>query len=221
MPMTRRHRRGPLLSVAAVGFGILVLGACGGDDDDSSSTSTTGAPVSSTAPSSAFPETTVTTTTPATATATAAPTTAVYVTEGASVMVTNASRVDGAAGRMSERLAAVGFTMVEPGNYSLGTLETTKIYQDPTNPQALAVAESLKTAFGGGDIEIVEMGAPPPVDTGDALGATVLIAMGNDTADKTLDELQGITTTTAPASTIAEPSGSTDSTESTTASTTA
>jgi hypothetical protein len=220
MPMTRRHRRGPLLSVAAVGFGILLLGACGGDDDDdSSSTSTTAAPVSSTAPSSAFPVTTVAPTAPPTATA--APTTAVYVTEGASVMVTNASRVDGAAGRMSERLAAVGFTMVEPGNYSLGTLETTKIYQDPTNPQALAVAESLKTAFGGGDIEIVEMGAPPPVDTGDALGATVLIAMGNDTADKTLDELQGITTTTAPATTIADATGSTDSTESTTASTTA
>jgi hypothetical protein len=220
MPMTRRHRRGPLLSVAAVGFGILLLGACGGDDDDdSSSTSTTAAPVSSTAPSSAFPEPTVAPTAPATVTA--PPTSAVYVTEGASVMVTNASRVDGAAGRMSERLAAVGFTMVEPGNYSLGTLETTKIYQDPTNAQALAVAESLKTALGGGDIEIVEMGAPPPVDTGDALGATVLIAMGNDTADKTLDELQGITTTTAPGTTIADATESTDSTESTTASTTA
>ena len=78
-------------------------------------------------------------------------------------------------------------------------------------------AESLKAAFGGGDIEIVEMGAPPPVDGGDALGATVLVAMGNDIADKTLEELQGITTTTtaAPETTTA------DSTESTTASTTA
>lgn len=131
-------------------------------------------------------------------------------------MVTNASRVDGAAGRMSDRLAAVGFTMVAPGNYSLGTIETTMIYQDPANPQAMAVAESLKAALGGGDIQIVEMGSPPPVDTGDALGATVLIAMGNDTADKTLDELQGITTTTAaPETTQPETSGST--TESTTA----
>jgi hypothetical protein len=41
------------------------------------------------------------------------------------------------------------------------------------------------------------MGTPPPVEGGDAKGATVLIAMGNDIADKTLDELQGITTTTA------------------------
>jgi hypothetical protein len=151
------------------------------------------------APTSAITQTTtaIVTTPPA------APTTIAYVTEGASVMVTNASRVDGAAGRMSDRLAAVGFTMVEPGNYSLGTIEVTKIYQDPANPQAMVVAESLKAALGGGAIEIVEMGTPPPVDGGDAKGATVLIAMGNDTADKTLDELQGITTTTAaPQSTV-------------------
>jgi hypothetical protein len=191
--MSRRHRRAPLLSIAAVAAGILLLGACGGDDDDDSSTSsTTEAPLITVAPTSAIPETTATTTTPP-----AAPTTIAYVTEGASVMVTNASRIDGAAGRMSDRLAAVGFTMVEPGNYSLGTIEVTKIYQDPANPQAMVVAESLKAALGGGAIEIVEMGTPPPVDGGDAKGATVLIAMGNDTADKTLDELQGITTKTA------------------------
>jgi hypothetical protein len=154
-------------------------------------------------------------------TATSPPTTVAYVTEGASVMVTNASRIDGAAGRMSDRLAKVGFTMVAPGNYSLGTLETTKIYQDPTNPQAMAVAQSLQQALGGGDIEIVEMGAPPPVDTGDALGATVLVAMGNDTADKTLEELQGITTTTAPPETTTPESSGSSSSESTTASTTA
>jgi LytR cell envelope-related transcriptional attenuator len=212
--MSRRHRRAPLLSIAAVAAGLLLLGSCGGDDDDDddSTATTTEAPVISSAPTSAIPETTATTSTVA-----ATPSTVAYLTEGASVMVTNASRVDGAAGRMSERLAAVGFTMVEPGNYSLGTLEVSKIYHDPANPQALAVAESLKAAFGGGEIEILEMGTPPPVDGGDAKGATVLVAMGNDIADKTLEELQGITTTTtaAPETTTA------DSTESTTASTTA
>ena len=204
------------MSIAAVAAGILLLGACGDDDDDDSSTS------SSTTEAAQITTATTSEITSATVAATTAPpvaTTVAYVTEGASVMVTNASRVDGAAGRMSERLGAVGFTMVEPGNYSLGTIELTKIYQDPANAQALAVAESLKAAFGGGDIEIVEMGAPPPVDTGDALGATVLVAMGNDIADKTLDELQGITTTTAaPATTQPESSGSSESsTESTTA----
>jgi hypothetical protein len=212
--MSRRRRRAPLLSVAAIAAGILLLGACGGDDDDDdtdTSATTTDAPVISTAPTSAISQTTATTTIPTTT-----PTTVAYVTEGASVMVTNASRIDGAAARMTDRLAAVGFTTVEPGNYSLGTLEVSKIYHDPANPQALAVAESLKAAFGGGDIEIVEMGTPPPVDGGDALGATVLVAMGNDIADKTLEELQGITTTTAaPETTTA------DSTESTTATSTA
>ncbi len=197
--MSRRRRRAPLLSLAAVAAGILLLGACGGDDDDDSATSsTTEAPLITVGTTPAITETTATTTP-----ATVAPTTIAYVTEGASVMVTNASRVDGAAGRMSDRLAAVGFTMVEPGNYSLGTIELTKIYQDPANPQAMAVAESLKAALGGGEIEIVEMGTPPPVEGGDAKGATVLIAMGNDTADKTLDELQGITTTTAAPATTA------------------
>jgi hypothetical protein len=211
--MSRRRRRAPLLSIAAVAAGTLLLGACGGDDDDADSTSTTtSAPAISTAPTTpTFPEATLSNTTVATV-----PSTVAYVTEGASVMVTNASRIDGGAARMSDRLAAVGFTMVEPGNYSLGTLEVTKIYHDPANPQALAVAESLKAAFGGGDIEIVEMGTPPPVDGGDAKGATVLIAMGNDIADKTLDELQGITTTTAaPASTTADTTGSTTATSTT------
>ena len=208
-----------MLSLAAVAAGILLLGACGGDDDDDdddASATTTEAPVISSAPTSAIPDTASTAATVTTPAVT--PTTVAYVTEGASVMVTNASRVDGAAGRMSERLTAVGFTMVEPGNYSLGTLEVTKIYHDPANPQALPVAESLKAAFGGGDIEILELGTPPPVDGGDALGATVLVAMGNDIADKTLEELQGITTTTT---TAAPETTTADSTESTTASTTA
>ena len=204
------------MSIAAVAAGILLLGACGDDDDDDSSTS------SSTTEAAQITTATTSEITSATVAATTAPpvaTTVAYVTEGASVMVTNASRIDGAAGRMSDRLAAVGFTMVEPGNYSLGTIETTMIYQDPANPQAMAVAESVKAALGGGDIQIVEMGAPPPVEGGDALGATVLVAMGNDTADKTLDELQGITTTTAAsATTQPESSGSSESsTESTTA----
>jgi hypothetical protein len=179
----------------------LVLGACGGDDDEESSetsaaSSTTPAPVV-TQPLVTAP---VITTPPVTT-----PVAVSYVTEGASVMVTNASRVDGGAGRLSERLAAVGFAMVAPGNYALGQLEVTKIYYDAANPSARAVADSLKAAFGGGVIEVLELPVPPPVDTGDALGAGVLVAMANDIADTTLDELQGITppATTAPAATTA------------------
>ncbi len=204
-------------SIGCIASALLLLGACGGDDDDDDTASTTtDAALTTTAPTSAISETTVTTTIAA---ATTTPTSVAYVTEGASVMVTNASRVDGAAGRMSDRLAQVGFTVVEAGNYSLGTIETTQILYDPTNPQALPVAQSLQQALGGGDIQVVEMGSPPPVEGGDLKGATVLIAMGNDTADKTLEELQGIapTSTAATTESTTESSGPATSTESTTA----
>jgi hypothetical protein len=115
---------------------------------------------------------------------------------------------------MSDRLAAVGFTVVEPDNYTLGDLETTQILYDPTNAAALPVAQSLQAAFGGGSIQVVEIGSPPPIAGGDMRGATVLVAMGNDIADKSLEELQGV----APPATSAAPESTTGST---TASTTA
>jgi len=176
---------------------VLTLGACGGDDDDgddttesTSSSTVANLPTTPITLATTPTETLPTVTTPVTATA---PT---YVTEGAAVLVANASRVDGGAGRLSDRLAAVGFSMVTPGNSKEGPIDTTKIYFDPANTAAQAVAESLKAALGGGAIEVLPITTPPPIDTGELAGAGVLIAMGNDVADKTLDELQGIVTTT-------------------------
>jgi hypothetical protein len=185
------------ITVACMAAGAMLLGACGGDDDDETTDDTTATDSSATLPTSTSSTlaTTPTATLPVETTP-ATPVTPTYVTEGAAVLVANASRVDGAAGRMSDRLAAVGFSMVTPGNSTEGPLETTKIYFDPAVPASQAVAESVKAAFGGGAIEVLPMTVPPPIDTGDLAGANVLVAMGNDTADKTLDELQGITTTT-------------------------
>lgn len=197
-----RTRHG--LSVG-IGLAVVALAGCGGGDDDAStSTSTTTAAVVTqppivTQPVVTEPPTPVTT----------VPASVTYVTEGASVLVSNASRVDGAAGRMTERLAAVGYTTVDAANYTLGKLDVTKIYYDPANPAAQAVAEGLKAAFGGGAITVSELPAPPPVSTGDLAGAGVLVAMGNDIADKSLEELQGIVTTTvAPSSTAPADTGS-------------
>ena len=106
-------------------------------------------------------------------------------------MVANSSGINGAATRMSDRLEVVGFTMDEPTNGSEGQLEITKVYFDPANENALAVAESVRLALGGGDIELFEMGVPAPVESGEIGDATVLVSMGNDTADKSLEELQG------------------------------
>ncbi len=179
----------------------MLLGACGGDDDDETTEDTTTDSSATLPPSTSSTLATTPTATAPTATTPITPVTPTYVTEGAAVLVANASRVDGAAGRMSDRLAAVGFSMVTPGNSTEGPLETTKIYFDPAVPASQAVAESIKAAFGGGAIEVLPMTVPPPIDTGDLAGANVLVAMGNDTADKTLDELQGITTTTTTAPT--------------------
>jgi hypothetical protein len=203
---SRGTNRRSRTTVAIAGFAAaaLVLGACGGDDDDAGDATTTTL-------SSAQPQQTTTTRAAAT---TVAPTTTTLpplelVTEGAIVMVANASRINGAAGRMTDQLEVVGFTMEEAGNSTEGPLETSKIYYDPENERALPVAESLKLALGGGAIEVLELTVPAPTDTGEIGEATVLLAMGNDTADKTLDELQGrvvTTTTTATATETTAPS---------------
>lgn len=165
-----------------VALGVLALGACGGDDDDAESSTTAD---SDTAP----PQSSTTSTTTLPATTTTLPIT--YVTEGATVVVANASGINGAATRLSDRLAAVGFTMGAPGNSAEGQLATTKIYAAPGDEAAHAVATSLAQALGGGAITVVDLPAPPPVQTGDLAGATVLVTMANDVADKTLDQLQG------------------------------
>jgi hypothetical protein len=181
-----RRSSGVMIGVA---LAATVLGACGGDDDDAddSSSTTTTLSVATTDRTAA---TTTTTDAAATTTTTiaAAPD---YVTEGAGVVVANASGIDGAAGRLSERLVAVGFTVGPATNGTDSNLAVSKIYYDPANPQALPVAESLREAFGGGEIELLEMGAPPPVESGDIGGATIVVAMGDDIADKSLEELQG------------------------------
>jgi len=201
---SRRGQRRTVVTFAVLGALGLAVTACSGDDDtESSSTTTTLAAATTT---TATPATTTTTTT------TPPPTTIDYVTEGATVVVANSSSINGAAGRMSARLEAVGFTMGEATNGSEGVLETTKIYFDPANENAQPVAESLRLALGGGDITLSEMGVPAPVESGDVGDATVVVSMGNDTADKTLEELQGITT---PA-TGSTADGSTETTEAST-----
>lgn len=168
----------------------LVLSACGGDDDSASTTSNTVAvtvaPTTTGAPAA-------TTTVAATTTTTLA-----LVTEGATLIVANASNINGAAGRMSDALAVAGFSTGTATNSSEGQLETTKIYYDPENANAEAVANSVRQALGGGAIEILEMGTPAPVETGEVGDASIVVAIGNDVSDKSLAELQGLV---APAAT--------------------
>jgi hypothetical protein len=172
--------------VGGLAVGALLLGACGGDDDDDAAASTTTIAVTVT-PTTVAPA--PTTTVPPTTT-----TTIPLVTDGATVVIANASGINGAAGRMTDAIEGAGFTVGEATSSSdaVGQLETTQVYYDPDAAAAQAVAESVRALLGGGDIELVELGVPAPVESGDIGDATVLVMMGNDVADKTLAELQGL-----------------------------
>ena len=178
-------------SVAAAAA-ALALAGCGGDDDAAESTTTTSLVVAESTTTTA-PPTPAVTQPPTTASAT--PTS--LVTAGAIVVVANASTVNGAAGRMTDELAAAGFETGTATNSS-EDLATTKVYFNASIPEAQAVAESVVAALGGGTIVAEPLPTPAPLEDPESIGeATVLVALGEDAADMTLAQLQGGGATTA------------------------
>lgn len=174
---------------------VTVGAACGGGGEEV--TATTQAVVVTAAPTTLAPP--VTTIPPTTV----APTTGSFVTDGASVVVANASGIDGAAGRLTDRLAIAGFSMVDAANSAdeIRGLQTTQIYFDPAVASARAIADSIKAALGGGSIEVLELVLPALTESGDLGSASVLVLMGNDVADRSLEELQGLAPATDPSGT--------------------
>jgi hypothetical protein len=144
-------------------------------------------------PPTTVPPTTVaptTTTLPATTT-TSPPTTTTtpLVTEGASVLVANATKVPGGAGRLSEELTKVGYHTAAPTNAAGNeeVLDATKVYFLPAGE---AVATGLAAVLGA---PLARMPTPAPItDATAGLGdATVLVMLGKDLAGKTPPGLQG------------------------------
>jgi hypothetical protein len=183
-----RRRRRWSTAVAIVASGSLLLVACGGSDDGEDTSTTTESAGSDSTVLDATSTTTATTTT----SATTASGEFEYVTEGAVVVVANASRVNGAAGLLSDGLGAVGFTVTEPTNSAddVENIETTQIFYSPGDAAAQAVAENLRLAFGGGDIVVEEVAVPAPTESGNLGEGTVLVLLGNDVAGKTLEEIR-------------------------------
>lgn len=157
------------------------------------------------------PDATTTTVVLATTTTTEPP----LVVTGASVIVANANGIGGSAGGMSRTLEAVGFQMVDPTDASstIPTLDTTVIYYVPDITGSQAVADSVNRVMGG-DLQVSALQGTPPTADGSLNGAGVLVMLGTDKANKTLDEMNpdrvaapeatnppvaGDTTTTAPA----------------------
>jgi hypothetical protein len=126
----------------------------------------------------------------ATATTAAPPTTnSARVTEGATVIVANASNASGMAGEMSEQLEGLGYTMAEPGNATGENLETSVVYYVEAPPQIQTVARSVAQDLGGAEVQA--MPASLPVEGGSIGTATVLVMLGNDIAGESIDDLAG------------------------------
>jgi hypothetical protein len=118
------------------------------------------------------------------------------VTQGATVVVANASGVPGSAGRMTTELETAGFTTAQATNATSGPLEQSVVYYDAANAAALDVANSVARVMGGLTVEVVP--SPPPIEGGALGDAGVVVMLGTAQADKSLTEL-------APASVVTPP----------------
>jgi flavodoxin len=166
-----------LIAVAS----CLSIATCGGGDDGADDTTPAESDVST------DPTTAATTTEAPTTTAAATTTTEPIVVEGATVVVANSSIVGGAAGRMSAELTAAGFTTGTPTN-GLDRIEESIVYFTE-DAGAEDVADSVAVVLGG--VEVDAMPDPIPTETGTLDDAQVLVLLGNEQADQTLDELSG------------------------------
>jgi LytR cell envelope-related transcriptional attenuator len=181
-----------VLAVVAVVAGFFILRSISGDDEKQFDLQSAGTGAAPDDEGDAAPSTTPVTSAPATA----IPTTTTLVVDGATVVVANANGISGSAATMSDALEiGPGFTMGEPLDASdaTGDLETTVIYFDPAQAAAQAVAESVNSALGGGATVLPLPSGTPPVASGDIGGAGVLVMLGLDKGNKTLEELNPTT----------------------------
>jgi LytR cell envelope-related transcriptional attenuator len=125
---------------------------------------------------------------------TAAPATTVAagrVTEGATVIVANASAASGEAQNMQDAIEEAGYTVTAEATSDVGAepLEESIVYYVETPPAIRAVAESVARDLGG--LTVQAMPSPVPVEGGSIGTATVLVMMGNDIAGESIDDLGG------------------------------
>jgi hypothetical protein len=111
------------------------------------------------------------------------------------VIVANASGLGGAAGRYTTALAGVGFTTGTPTD-ATSQVDVSVVYYLPGGE---AVAASVATAMGAPDSGVSAQPMPAVVPITGAVmpaGATVLVMLGTDRADKALPIAAGTTATT-------------------------
>lgn len=179
-----------IIAIVAVVAGFLILRQIRSDDGGTA----TVPDATTTVPLEVTPGTSV----PAAGTTIPAQTTTtqfVPVVDGATVVVANASTVNGAAGILTTALQGKGYTTVDATNATVKQEATTILY-DATNTGALAVANSLAVLLGNPIVQ--EVPSPAPIEGGVLPdGASVIVMLGSDKANKTLDQM-GAPPTTVP-----------------------
>jgi len=173
-----------VLAVIAVAAGFLIFRSISDDNSDAGGL----VPTSAAPAPGGGATTTAGGTAPAGGTvATPATTAGVRVTDGATVIVANASGVSGSAGTMSDELEAAGYTMEGPtDDDSDEPLEETVVYF-VVGTATEAVAQSVARDLG--NVEVQPMPDPIPTSDGSIGAAAVLVLLGSDTAGQSLEEL--------------------------------
>lgn len=179
----RRVTPAPHTVIAVAGL-IAVGAALGSCTFGPGSTATTTTSSSTTTTSTLPPTTTSTSTTTTSTTSTTSTTTTTtlpLITEGAVVIVANASGVTGAAALLTQELGAWGFQMGKPTNAAgfEEKLDVSKVY---FLPEGADVAASIGRVMG--DVLVTRMPVPVWIKGGPAaLGeATVVVMLGKDIA---------------------------------------
>lgn len=179
-----------IIAIVAVVAGFLILREIRSDDGGESATPETTTPITIDPALTTVPPTTV------------PPTTVPAMTyDGATAVVANASTVNGAAGVLTTALTGKGFTLAQATNASEKRAETVVYYLDG-DTAALAVGTSIASLLGAGTT-VQPMPSPPPVQDG-ALPqeVTVLVMLGSDKANLTLDAMAASTTTVGVTTTL-------------------
>lgn len=180
-----------VLAVVAVVAGFLILNSLSGDSDEQAdfplpgntadggdAPADGGAEQSTDTDGSAVPSLPTTTTSPPLST-------------GVPIIIANANGQGGSAGKVTTVLeTGAGFDTVQAtnANTQVSELEASVIYFDPTQPEAQAVADSLNRVLGGG-LSVQPVPEVAPISDGDLRGAGVLLMLGIDFADVTVEQL--------------------------------
>ncbi len=104
---------------------------------------------------------------------------------GSTIVVANASGVGGSAGRMSELLAAAGFTMGTPTNSTAQASESVVYYaSEAAKPDADVLAVTL------GGLTVLALPDDVPTESG-SLDGDILVVLGSNEAGASLADLAG------------------------------